>query len=178
MQLLERYAVLLKLVRAMNEADSWSGETHIQKSVFFLQEALATELGYGFILYKHGPFSFDLRDDLIAMRADEFLELRVRHPDYGPSYVPGRRASLLAASAATPENLERRIEFVARRIAPRPVAELEVLATALYTRKEMRGSSDEVLAQRIHELKPHVSVSRASEALTQLRVLVQEAERL
>ena len=66
MQLLERYAALLKLVRATNEAGSWSGETHIQKSVFFLQEALATELGYGFILYKlykHGPFSFELRDD-------------------------------------------------------------------------------------------------------------------
>ena len=175
MDALERYATLLKLVRGMNEANSWSGETHIQKSIFFLQEALDVELRYKFILYKHGPFSFPLRDDLIAMRADDFLALQVRHPEYGPSYVPGKRASLLDAFCSATKDLERRIEFAARRIAPRSVAELEPLATALYLKKRSPDAQEEALARQIHQLKPHITVERAREALRELSLLLEEA---
>ena len=37
-------------------------------------------LGYDFTLYKHGPFSFDLRDDIHALRADGLLDLEPRPP--------------------------------------------------------------------------------------------------
>ncbi|MCL6557372.1 MAG: hypothetical protein K6U74_00970, partial [Firmicutes bacterium] len=63
---LKRKALLLSLVKAMESQGSWCGETHIQKCSYFLQAMLGVPLGFEFILYKHGPFSFDLRDELTA----------------------------------------------------------------------------------------------------------------
>ncbi len=172
MERFERYAVLLRLVRRMNEAHSWTGETHIQKSAFFLQEALGVDLGYRFILYKHGPFSFELRNDLIDMRADDLLTLQVKQPGYGPSYMPGERAELLDAAVPGVAGLDGHIRFVAERIGPRPVAELEVLATALYVRKVVPETSLDALTERIHQLKPHIQPGRARAALVELESLL------
>ncbi|MEW6046683.1 MAG: hypothetical protein AB1609_09415 [Bacillota bacterium] len=177
MERFERYAVLLKLVREMNKAGSWTGETHIQKSTYFLQEILRVPLGYEFILYKHGPFSFGLRQDLIAMRADEFLALRVKRAEYGPSYVPGNRASILGGPEEGTESQRRSIAFVASRIATRPVAELERLATALFVSRQQSGADEEALARRMHELKPHITVESGRQALRELEELMREAAR-
>src|SRR6266545_4036200 len=64
MKRLQRAALLTELVEQMRAHDSWCGETHLQKATYFLQELLDVEMDYDFVLYKHGPFSFDLRDEL------------------------------------------------------------------------------------------------------------------
>lgn len=53
MQRLERASVLLTLNEEMRKAGSWTGETHMQKAVFFLQELMHVSLELDFILYKH-----------------------------------------------------------------------------------------------------------------------------
>jgi len=35
------------------------------------------------VLYKHGPFSFDLSDELASMRADALLEWEIKPEPYG-----------------------------------------------------------------------------------------------
>src|SRR4051794_26143774 len=72
----------------MSKRGSWCGETHVQKTTFLLQQLLSVDIGFEFVLYKHGPFSFDLRDALSEMVADNLLESVVRQPGYGPSLVP------------------------------------------------------------------------------------------
>ena len=84
----QRAAIILSLIRALREKDSWCGETNIQKACYFLQELLGGSLGLEFVLYKYGPYSFELTDELTAMRADAILALQVRDPRYGPCYVP------------------------------------------------------------------------------------------
>lgn len=69
----EQAAILTELIDGMRASGSWAGETHIQKGTYFLQQLLEVPLGFRFILYKHGPFSFDLRDALAIMRADHFM---------------------------------------------------------------------------------------------------------
>jgi uncharacterized protein YwgA len=83
-----RAAVIALLNREMLHNGSWCGETHIQKAMFLLQDLLGVDTGFDFILYRHGPFSFELRDELAAMQADGLLELVLRQPGYGPTYVP------------------------------------------------------------------------------------------
>ena len=39
-----------------------------QKAVYFLQEIFDVPTGIEYILYKHGPYSFDLTADLTALR--------------------------------------------------------------------------------------------------------------
>jgi uncharacterized protein YwgA len=55
-------AILVTLIKSLRSKGSWCGETHIQKAAFFLQQLTGVPIDFDFILYKHGPFSFDLRE--------------------------------------------------------------------------------------------------------------------
>ena len=85
MKRLEKTALLLSLMKSLKCRGSWCGETHTQKATFFLQELLHVPLGYNFILYKHGPYSFDLNEELTAMRADGMIHLVPQPYPYGPT---------------------------------------------------------------------------------------------
>lgn len=82
MKRLQREAVLLSLIIEMKARGSWCRETHIQKTTYFLQELLEVPMGFEFILYKHGPFSFDLSDEITAMRSNALLQYQ-SHAPYG-----------------------------------------------------------------------------------------------
>lgn len=178
MDRLRRDAVLIRLIEELHEHGSWCGETHIQKATYFLEEMLAVDVGFDFILYKHGPFSFDLRDELTAMRADGFVRLRIQDPCYGPSIVPSEAAeSLKRRFPKTLRRYEHRIGFVAERFGGKTVTELERLGTALYVSRKLGSDADvSTRAQRIHALKPHVSVDQAQEAVRTVDEWQQEAE--
>ncbi len=75
MNRLQRAVVLLTMLDALKRRGSWCGETHLQKSVYFLVELCAVPLGYSFVLYRHGPYSFELSDEITALRADMLLDL-------------------------------------------------------------------------------------------------------
>ena len=92
MESFQRASILLTLNEELRRAGSWAGETHMQKAAFFLQELMHVSMGFDFILYKHGPFSFDLRDELTFMRAQAFLRLEPQYP-YGPTLVEGEKAN-------------------------------------------------------------------------------------
>lgn len=162
---LEKKALILFLIEKMGEKGSWCGETHVQKCLYFLQELMKVPLNYNYILYKHGPFSFDLRSELTEMRAHHYLELLPREP-YGPSIVPGRFAFLLEKkySEAISQYSEQ-VEFIADYLASKPVRELEQLATALYVKTRKKIESEDELVKEIVELKPHISPDSAYTAL-------------
>lgn len=140
----------------MQEAGSWAAETHVQKCCYFLQKALGVQLEFDFILYKHGPFAFDLREELEQMVSDLALVYRSQDP-YGPSLKPREVAEQLRAQF--PRTIDRyapQISLVAKRLAPHDVSWLERAATALYVLRE----EDQVVepSARVHELKPHISL--------------------
>jgi len=168
MERLKRDVILIRLIEALRVKGSWCGETHVQKATYFLQSMVGVPTGFEFILYKHGPFSFDLRDELAAMRADGFVSLRVQDPFYGPSIVP-EEAAALRLKEQFPKTLrqhESRIGFVAAKLGDRSVVELERLATAFYISKEVGPQANaNARAQRVNFLKPHVSVEEAVEAV-------------
>jgi len=164
----QKSAVILSLVEALLEKGSWCGETHIQKCTYFLQELVCVPLGFDFILYKHGPYSFDLSDKLMAMRADEMLKLKSQQP-YGPSIVPGENSDRL--KKLFPKTIckyKEPVEFVAKELGTCGVAELERIATALYvTLKDINRKKERIdkRASRINKLKPHISIDQAQQSL-------------
>jgi len=175
-----RQAVVLSLIERMDIHGSWCGETHIQKSLYFLQEMLRVPTGFDFILYKHGPFSFDLRDELGVMRANMIVELHSKPFPYGPSHLPGDAAERLKELyPKTTKQYERQIDFIAKKLAGLRVAELERLATALYvTLEEGRDKTIQARAKRINELKPHVNINEALKAVEEVDFLMVEAEEI
>ncbi|MHB9026897.1 MAG: hypothetical protein ACYC7E_22410 [Armatimonadota bacterium] len=176
MQQLPRYAVMTELIKQLEAHQSWCGETHIQKAAFFLQELLWVPTGFDFILYKHGPFSFDLRDELATMRIYQLLELKPQPLPYGPSWSTTENAGKIQENySVTLGNYRQQIEFVAAKLGPMRVGELEKLATALYLVKHNPGESDEQLAEKMHELKSHVTVEDARVALHEFHGIEREA---
>jgi hypothetical protein len=167
MDRLRRDVILIRLIEALRERGSWCGETHLQKAAYLLQEMAGAPLGFEFILYKHGPFSFELRDELSAMRADGFISLQVQDPSYGPSIVPEPGADALRKRF--PKTLgahEARIKFVAEKLGDKKVVELERLATAFFVSEEAGPrTSPDTRARRVHAIKPHISVDQALEAV-------------
>jgi len=161
---IKRDAILTLLIEKLGECGSWCGETHIQKAVYFFEAMLKLNLGFDFIFYKRGPFSFDLQDELTAMRADEFVSLEIKGSGYGPSLVPGRNAGLL--KQLFPKTLKRqkhKIGFLAHIFTNKSVIDLEHLAAALYvTHTGDKARSVQERACELTKLKPYVSAEAAT----------------
>ena len=98
MDRLPQAAIVTKLAKRLRHYGSWCGETHIQKAMYLLQELLEVPTGFDFILYKHGPYSFDLGDELTSLRADGLLALEPQTVPYGPRFAATPVARHLHAS--------------------------------------------------------------------------------
>ena len=164
---LQRAAVMLSLVEELKTSGSWCGETHIQKATYFLQGLMGVPLEYKFILYKHGPYSFDLREEVMSMLADDLFKVKLQPVPYGPSIIPDEGADQVKKRfQKTIAQYRQQIKAVAEKLGSKRVADLERLATALYvTQEDYKDSDVETRARRINELKPHVTVQEAIEAV-------------
>lgn len=170
MNQLAQEAVLVGLARRLHERGSWSGETHLQKATYLLHELRGVPFDFNFILYKHGPFSFELRDELGSMRADRLLEREVQPPPYGPRFVVTERGRELEARfARTMHRYGDSLDWVADRLGDRGVVALERLATAVWVTRELGdAASVEARAARLHEVKPHVGIADAADAVREI----------
>jgi hypothetical protein len=178
MNSLKRNAILSNLARNMRQRGSWCGETHLQKALYLLQDLAGVSTDMDFILYKHGPFSFDLRDTIAAMRADELFELKIQPQPYGAKLIPMENATYLEAKFPnTLGKYQEQIEFVADEVADKGVSELERLATALFlARRELVGASADDRAKRLCQVKPHIPYQLALEATEEIDRLLTQAK--
>jgi hypothetical protein len=175
MERLKRAAIVTELAEQMRRHGSWCGETHLQKATFLLEE-LGVPIDYEFVLYKHGPFSFDLRDEMAEMRADGIMRLVPQPAPYGPMLLPGERAGQLPQRyPKTVTSYRPQVEFVAKSLDAMGVVELERLATALWVRRARPDDPVEDCAAELTTLKPHIPVDLAEEAIKRVDRLRAEA---
>jgi hypothetical protein len=166
MKTFEQASIVLWLTEAMRQRGSWTGETHIQKATYFLQHLLQLPTDFEFVLYKHGPFSFDLRATLTFMEAEDLVHWQPRSYPYGPSLQPGPDSYFLRRHYGEfVRGYEPQIEFIAETLASKDVKDLERLATALYVTLENNPTER---SARLSALKPHVSIDEARKAVEEL----------
>ncbi len=177
MNRLAQEAILVGLARRLHDRGSWGGETHLQKAAYLLHELGGVPFDFNFILYKHGPFSFELRDELGTMRADRLMERQVQVPPYGPRFVvTDRGCELETRFARTMERYGDVLDWVAERLGDRGVMELERLATALWVTRELGDeASVDDRGARLHQVKPHVSIADAADAVSEIDEMLAEA---
>jgi hypothetical protein len=171
---LAQEAVIVGLARRLHDRGSWTGETHLQKATYLLHELWDVPFDFEFILYKHGPFSFQLRDELGSMRADRLLDREVQAPPYGPRIVVSERGRELEERfARTMERYGGALDWVADRLGDRGVMELERLATALWVTKDMPDEATITdRAAALTAVKPHVASSDAAAAVREIDELL------
>jgi hypothetical protein len=176
---LQRAALVTALVKEMRDQGSWCGETHVQKAAFLLESLFGVDLGYDFVLYRHGPFSFDLRDELEGFASDRLIRYEPQAPPYGPRISVTQQGQSIQETY--PQTLGRNagaIRFVAAKIDARGVVNLERLATALYVTLQNRAAPEEERTRMLRMLKPHISEPAALEAVREIDQIRAEAEAL
>lgn len=179
MKRLQRAAVVTALVERMREHDSWCGETHVHKATYIAQELLRIDLGYPFVLYKHGPFSFDLRAELGSFAADRLIRYQPQAPPYGPRIaVTEQGESVQALYSSTVARYADQLDFVAEKLDARGVVDLERLATALYVTRQAPDAGPEERAMMLRLYKPHVPEPAAMRAVEELDNIRAEVEAL
>ncbi len=168
MEKMERWAIVARLVQEMRTNKGWAGETHIHKTLFFLQELLKVPVGYDFTLYRHGPYGFDLHDDLGGMLANAVLALE-RTPPYGPRFlVEDVGDRVIQHSDEVVKKYNSQVQFIAVTLSDKDVRDLERLGTALLLKDQFPDFDQETLAGKVVEVKPHVSGSLALEAVREV----------
>lgn len=167
-------ALVVRLARTLREQESWAGETHIQKASYLLEELAVVPFDFDFILYKHGPFSFELRDELRDMQADRYLLREAQVPPYGPRFsVTDHGAELEARFDRTMARYGNQIDWIAEQLRGKGVAALERLATALWvTRHAAKGASVESRAAELEGIKRHVAHEDAIAAIEKVDAML------
>jgi hypothetical protein len=161
-----RCTLIVDILKGLREHGSWCGETHIQKAMYISQDLAKTNFGYKFIMYKHGPFSFDLKDELSAMRANRIIEFVFPRQDYGPSIQVTKFGERVYEMNVENIEIYQRINaFVANWLASSDVRTLEKVATAYYVTKKNPRDPVTERARKVNIMKPHVDIIAAEEAI-------------
>lgn len=160
------FAIILHLLKGLKELGSWCGETHIQKTLFFLETLFNTETDLNFILYKHGPFSFTLKETLDDMKLKGLIQLELV-PPYGPKHIVTESGEkFLLNNSEILNKWSVAIQTIVNAIGGKRVVELEKLSTSLLIfEKGIRERED--MAIELNRVKPHINLEDARNAITE-----------
>ena len=167
----DKRILLARLIQQIGKSGSWSGETHIQKSMYFMQALLNVDTSYRFVLYLHGPFSFDVHEVLTWMLSRGEIGVH-KYELYGPKLKLTQHGDRLANEHV---GLDDQIQWVSEEIATKKVKDLERLATACLLKLELPSWSDSQVADELNRLKPHISKKVALQGIEEFEALREAA---
>ena len=162
------WPILCQLIQRLRQLESWTGETHVQKTAFALERLAKLDWDMGFIIYKYGPFSFRLREQLGELRAWGYLEMEYSADGYGARHALTSSGKQLAATANLPTET---VDLVVETMGSMSVKELEKLATALFWLTEPSCPAGQVRAQ-MKNSKPHLSDAEIEKALNEAEAML------
>lgn len=161
-ELKNRLAVLTRLVKQSPGHDL--GRTAMMKLAYFLTTLRDVPLGYRFTLYSYGPFDSTVLQDVDL--ASNLGALKSFHRFYptgsGYSIQPGEASVEIESMADTfLASHDDDIKWVMNEFGRMTASELELLSTIVYIDREAEEPlSDEELARRVRDVKPHFTEER------------------
>lgn len=173
----DEISLVLRAMSRMWARGSWCGETHIQKNMFLLQELVGIPFQWSFVLYKYGPFSFDLSYLIGEIHGYSLVKLV---PQWG--FRPKIKVTELGEEFYRDQDevhckYDKGIEFVTGELGLKNVDELERISTGLYVSldDEYKNQAVQARSKRLNQLKPHIDLPDASFAIEQVDELISRA---
>jgi hypothetical protein len=160
----KKHAILLAVIECLLRHGSWTGKTHVQKALSLLRDSCRMSVPFHFVLYKHGPYSFEVEAELEQLQSYGGITVEPNEHGYGVVLQPGAMAGFVRAMEPLAPNELQAIESVCEFVGGRNVAELERLATASWIRSQEGKSEPAEVAERLHSLKPHIPIADAERA--------------
>lgn len=164
----KKHAFILAVIESLRRQGSWTGKTHVQKALSLLRDSGKAQVPFDFVLYKHGPYSFDVEAELEQMQSYGAVAVDPNPAGYGVRLEPAEMAEFVRGEEPLSEAEKKAIVDVCRFVGTRTAAELERLATASWIRRQERVSQPAEVAKRLHALKPHISMLEAQCADSQV----------
>lgn len=160
------------VVKLLREEHSWTGETHIQKTAYIAKMLRDVPFESEFVLYKHGPFSFDMSKSLVHMRSRSLLSISP-NPGYGPTFEVNLPlwAAVERSTGGYFAQFEGALREVCSFLGNRNVGALERLATAVFLNAEHPNASVDEKAEKMISLKPHILRALAISAFEEVTLI-------
>jgi len=172
------FALVASIVEKLNNFNSWCSETHIQKTIFFLQGLFDDMYNYRYILYMYGPFSFELRNDLGKMLSLNILTIEPKG-EYGPKILLGEYAKFLEERFEDfLKSKENKINFITKRFSSKTAKDLEALATMFYIVKYKNIPDERNQIKYLMEIKPWITNKIAKETYKNVNNIINEAKNI
>jgi uncharacterized protein YwgA len=144
------------------------GRTALVKLVYLLQEVRGVPLGYRFRLYTYGPYDTNVLDDLDY--AQSLGVVQVKTVSFSSGYAfdirPGDAAEGVKerAKGFLAEH-EAAVRWVIQEFGTRSASELELLATIVYTDRDLSARKARVsledLCRKVRDVKPRFTQEQA-----------------
>ncbi|HET6884435.1 MAG TPA: hypothetical protein VFI31_30055 [Pirellulales bacterium] len=158
----KRHSFILAVIDALHDHGSWTGKTHVQKALSLLHDAGEVEVPFKFVLYKHGPYSFDVEEELEQVQSYGAVAIDTNVRGYGVVLHSGKMANYAREAAPLSADEQAAIERVCAFVGQKNVVELERLATAAWIRRREKLDTTEKVVGRLRKLKPHVTAAEAA----------------
>lgn len=170
---LKQAAILGAFVEKVRATGYACGETLLQKAAYVMKELFGVPLSDEFRIHYYGPFSFQLRNRLSLLEAEDFL--RVSPRDLGVTYDTGERFSQLREQfPRTIAKYQQAIDFAASQLGSLGVKDLEPLTTALFVTRQQPDSEACSRAETLMKIKPHVKSAEARAAIAKVDAWIAE----
>jgi len=164
---LKQAVILAAFIERVRELGYLCGETLVQKAAYVMKELFEVPLEDEFRIHYYGPFSFQLRDRLAAMEADDIV--RVTPREMGVTYETGSRFEQLRKRfPRTIAANQLAIDFAARELGALGVKKLEPITTALFVTRQHPDMPAKKRIALLREIKPHVTAGEASTAIARI----------
>ena len=179
----DKHAFLLSLIDKLEAAGVPADRSHIHKSLFLLAEAVADLVPFGFI-YRNGPYSYDIDEELSQMRSYAAISDMTSHNGNAfhegiVVYRPDQNAALLREKYQPKQDTLRYIDTICSfvRSVGKPPIELDRQATVAWImrREHIQGTSS--IVSRFLELKPNSSRENIERALALVNDWFDKAEK-
>ena len=158
-----KHAFILEVIQGLKAVANWTGKTHVQKTLFLVNEATPVQVPFDFVLYKHGPYSFDVETELEQMKSYDAIAIQPIS-SYGVILNPSGNADVVDLLGSITQAEKDSIQEICRFVGSKGVVDLERLATVVWVRNRDKISDSQEVANRVHTLKPHVSLADAEAA--------------
>lgn len=166
-----RRQFVARIIKGLRDAECWTDDAHIQKSVFLAQEMLRCQHNYGFYIYHYGPYCRDLTETIQFMRI--FGEVATERPaKWADWYQLTEKGQALAEQQIDDLN---KVDWVTKTVANMTLAQLEGPTTAYFLKLQDPTRTDEQVATELNRVKPHISYYDAFSAIAESERLRQDA---
>lgn len=151
------------------------GKVKLQKTMYFLQEALQVPMGYDYVMHYYGPYSFELDYTLSEMQGKGILKIdQVIYPAgyYGYDISSGENVE---RDLKLPSEYTDKADQVTHIFKPMDAQAIELWATIHFVgsilKEKGRDSGKEAITKEVKLLKPKFSEQDIGEAYDKIQEL-------